>query len=219
MARWFRYYRKRRRYNRSRYRRRYSRLRSSIARSKAMSKTNMIKVECTKTNQVPNSNNQYGGTCGTLNLASILQESESFRNISNIYDQFKIVSARFQIAVVSTSGVGTIAVCAAYDKTGFATAPTFPQISTYASYKVGKMVTPSVEAPRLIYYLPRDAIESITWYDTKKLSSMLNTIAIGTTGYLTSHSGEANGTSLRVNATMMLAVRGARVDTSQITGT
>lgn len=218
MARWFRYYRKRRRYSRSRYRRRYSRLRTSIARSKSMSKTNIIKVETTKTAPVDNSNNDIGGNCVTLGLPGFLQNSESFKNISNIYDQFKIISARFQIAVVSTTGSGTLGVCAAYDKTGFASPPSFKQISTYASYRVGKMVSPSVEAPRLIYYLPRDAIESSTWYDTKKLGAMLNTIAIGTTGYLTSGSGNTNGTSMRVNATLMLAVRGARVDNSSITG-
>lgn len=218
MARWFRYYRRRRRYNRSRYRRRYSRLRTSVARSKSMSKTNVIKVEATQTEQINNSDNTQGGTCLTLGLPAFLQRSDSFQNISNIYDQFKIISARFQIAVVSTTGTGTLAVCAAYDKTGFASEPSFKQISTYASYKVGKMVSPSVEAPRLIYYLPRDAIESITWYDTKKLASMLNTIAIGTTGYLTNGSGTPGGTSMRVNATLMLAVRGARVDNSAITG-
>lgn len=218
MARWFRYYRRRRRYNRSRYRRRYSRLRTSIARSKSMSKTNVIKVEATQTEQVNNSENVAGGSCLTLGLPGFLSKSDSFKNISNIYDQFKIVSARFQIAVVSTTGTGTLAVCAAYDKTGFASEPSFKQISTYASYKVGKMVSPSVEAPRLIYYLPRDAVESINWFDTKNLASMLNTIAIGTTGYLTNGSGTVGGTSMRVNATLMLAVRGARVDNSAITG-
>lgn len=218
MARWFRYYRKRRRYSRSRYRRRYSRLRTSVARSKAMSKTNMIKVESTVTAPLDNSNNATGGAVGTLSLSHFLNNSDSFRNISNIYDQFKIVSARFQLAVVSTTGAGTLAVCAAYDKTGFTTAPTFQQVSTYASYRVGKMVTPTVEAPRLTFYLPRDAVESINWYDTKKLNVMLNTIAVGTTGYLTEGSGSSKGTSMRVTASLMLAVRGARVDTSSITG-
>lgn len=218
MARWFRGYKKRRYYYRRRYRRRYSRLRNSIARSKSMSKTNIIKVESTQTGTTVNITNSDGGTAIMFSLANFLSFSDSFKNISNIYDQFKIVSARFQISVVSTTGVGTMAVCAAYDKTGFASSPTFKQISTYASYKVGKMVTPSVEAPRLVYYLPRDAIESITWFDTKKLSSMLNTLAVGTTGYLTSGEGTSNGTNLRINATMMLAVRGARVDTSPITG-
>ena len=123
-----------------------------------MSKTNIIKVESTKTAPVDNSNNDIGGNCVTLALPSFLSNSDSFKNISNIYDQFKIISARFQIAVVSTNGAGTLAVCAAYDKTGFASKPSFKQISTYASYRVGKMVSPSVEAPRLIYYLPRDAV-------------------------------------------------------------
>lgn len=218
MARWFRYYRKRRRNYRSRYRRRYSRLRTSVARSKAMSKTNMIKVESTVTAPLNNSNNSSGGSVGLLSIAHFLNSSAAFSNISNIYDQFKIVSARFQLAVVSTSGTGTLAVCAAYDKTGFTSAPTFQQVSTYASYKVGKMVTPTVEAPRLVYYLPRDAIESITWYDTKKLNVMLNTLAVGTTGFLSTNDGVENGTSMRVTASLMLAVRGARVDTSSITG-
>lgn len=218
MSKWFRYYRKRRRYSRSRYRRRYSRLRTSVARSKAMSKTNIIKVESTVTAPLNNSSNDSGGSVGTLSLAQFLNSSDAYKNLSNIYDQFKIVSARFQLAVVSTTGAGTLGVCAAYDKTGFTAAPTFKQISTYASYKVGKMVTPSVEAPRLVYYLPRDAVESITWYDTKKLNVMLNTLAVGTTGYLTSGSGTSNGTNMRVSASLMLAVRGARVDTSSITG-
>lgn len=218
MARWFRGYKKRRYYYRRRYRRRYSRLRNSIARSKSMSKTNIIKVEATQTGTTVNLTNSDGGTAIMFSLAYFLKSSDSFKNISNIYDQFKIVSARFQISVVSTTGTGTMAVCAAYDKTGFASSPTFKQISTYASYKVGKMVTPSVEAPRLVYYLPRDAVESITWYDTKKLSSMLNTLAVGTTGYLTAGESSANGTNLRINATLMLAVRGARVDVSDITG-
>lgn len=218
MARWFRGYKKRRYYYRRRYRRRYSRLRNTIARSKAMSKTNVIKVEATQTGNTANITNNDGGTAIMFSLAYFLKTSDSFKNISNIYDQFKIISARFQISVVSTTGVGTMAVCAAYDKTGFASSPTFKQISTYASYKVGKMVTPSVEAPRLVYYLPRDAIESITWYDTKKLSAMLNTLAVGTTGYLTSGESAANGTNMRINATLMLAVRGARVDVSEITG-
>lgn len=183
-----------------------------------MSKTNIIKVETTKTSNINNSDNTQCGTCLTLALPAFLSNSDSFKNISNIYDQFKIVSARFQIAVVSTTGTGTLAVCAAYDKTGFASEPSFKQISTYASYRVGKMVSPNIEAPRLTYYLPRDAVESTTWYDTKKLASMLNTIAIGTTGYLTNGSATPNGTSMRVNATLMLAVRGARVDNSDITG-
>lgn len=217
MARWFRYSRRRRRYSRSRYRRRYSRLRTSVARSKAMSKTNVIKVESTVTANMNNSDNSQGGSCTLLSLAHFLNSSDAFRNISNIYDQFKIISARFQLAVVSTSGTGTIGVCAAYDKTGFAGSPTFKQVSTYASYKVGKMVTPSVEAPKLVYYLPRDSVEALNWYDTKKLNVLLNTLAVGTTGYLTTHAGETDGTSMRVSASLMLAVRGARVDTSQIT--
>lgn len=218
MARWFRGYKKRRYYYRRRYRRRYSRLRTSLARSKAMSKTNVIKVEATNSAPMNNSDNDHGGSCVMFSLSNFLRNSDSFQNISNIYDQFKILSARFQISVVSTTGVGTIGCCAAYDKTGFASNPSFKQVSTYASYKVGKMVTPNVEAPRLVYYLPRDAVESITWFDTKNLSTMLNTLAVGTTGYLTSNSAATNGTTIRINATMMVAVRGVRVDTTTVQG-
>ncbi len=218
MARWFRYSRYRRKYSKRRYYRRRKNLRVSIARSKAMSKTNVIKIETTAPLTLKNFSNNDGGTAWALSLASILKTSLAFTNLSNIYDQFRVVSGRFQIAVVSTTGVGTMAVCAAYDKTGIASGYTFSQLSTYASYKVGKMVSPSNEAPRLVYYLPRDAVESTTWFDTKKLNAMTNTLAIGTTGYLTTNEGAENATSVRICATLMLAVRGSRVDNSAITG-
>lgn len=218
MARWFRYSRYRRKYSKRRYYRRRKNLRVSIARSKSMSKTNMIKIESTASLVLKNFSNNDGGTAWAMSLAKFLKDSEAFKNISNIYDQFKIVSARFQIAVVNTTGVGTMAVCAGYDKTGFANGYTFSQLSTYASFKVGKMVSPSNEAPRLVYYLPRDAVESTTWFDTKKLNTMTNTLCVGTTGYLTQNEDAANGTGVRVNATLMLAVRGSRVDPSAITG-
>ena len=69
-----------------------------------------------------------------------------------------------------------------------------------------------------MYYLPRDAVETTTWFDTKQLNAMTNTLCVGTTGYLTAHENENNGTSLRICATIMIAVRGSRVDTSNIAG-
>lgn len=218
MARWFRYSRFRRKYSKRRYYRRRKGLRTTIARSKAMSKTNMIKVESTMSVPLPNISNAQGGSAYAVSLAGFLKDAPAFVNLGNIYDQFRVVSARFQIAVVSTSGAGTMAACAAYDKTGFRNGYTFADVTTYASYKVGKMVSPSTEAPGLIYYLPRDAVESTNWFDTKKLAGLVNTLVVGTTGFLTNKEGEAGGTKLRICATMMLAVRGSRVDTSAITG-
>lgn len=218
MARWFRYSRYRRKYSKRRYYRRRKNLRVNIARSKTMSKTNMIKVESTSSVQTKNMVNNDGGFATALSLASFLANSDAFKNLGNIYDQFKVVSARFQIALVNTSAKGTMAICAAYDKTGFAAQYSFNQMTTYASYRVGKMVSPSIEAPRLVYYLPRDAVETASWFDTKKLGELKNTLAVGTTGYVTEGGGTANGTQLRICATLMLAVRGSRVDTSNITG-
>ena len=218
MARWFRYSRYRRKYSKRRYYRRRKNLRVSIARSKSMSKTNMIKIEATTTLPIKNFSNADGGYAWAISIGGFLKNSDAFKNVGNIYDQFRVVSARFQLAVVNTTGVGTMAVCAGYDKTGFAQGYTFANLTTYASYKVGKMVSPSNEAPRLVYYLPRDAVETTTWFDTKKLNAMTNTLCVGTTGYLTAHENEANGTSLRVCATIMIAVRGSRVDTSNIAG-
>lgn len=218
MARWFRYSRFRRKYSKRRYYRRRKNLRTTIARSKTMSKTNMIKVESTMSVTLNNIANDQGGTAWALSMASFLKDAPAFKNLGNIYDQFRIVSARFQIAVVNTTATGTMAACAAYDKTGFANGYTFSNVTTYASYKVGKMVSPSVESPSLVYYLPRDAVESTTWTDTKKLSGLVNTLVVGTTGYVTNNGGAANGTKVRICATMMLAVRGSRVDNSDIAG-
>lgn len=218
MARWFRYSRFRRKYSKRRYYRRRKGLRTTIARSKAMSKTNMIKVEASRSITLRNLANDQGGSANATSLAEFLKDAPAFINLGNIYDQFKVVSARFQIAVVNTTATGTMAACAAYDKTGFASGSTFANVTTYASYKVGKMVSPSIEAPSLVYYLPRDAVESATWFDTKKLNELKNTLVVGTTGYVTDKGGAENGTKIRICATMMLAVRGSRVDNSTITG-
>lgn len=211
MARWFRYYRKRRYYRRSRRRSAYIRNKRNIARSKAMSKTNIVKVEGVQTMTTPSiGSTGNGGTLSQMSLSSFLINNTAFKQLSNVYDQFKVVSARFQVSIVNTTAAGNFSCCGAYDKTGFASGINFVNLQTYASYKIGKCVNPATDCPLMTYYLPRGAIETSQWFDTKDLSKLIPTLAFGAAGYAST----AGTFGLSVTATLMLAFRGTRVDTT-----
>ena len=81
MARWFRYSRFRRKYSKRRYYRRRKNLRTAIARSKTMSKTNMIKVESTMSYSLPNIVNDQGGSSVAVSLSSFLKGAPAFVNL------------------------------------------------------------------------------------------------------------------------------------------
>ena len=217
MVRWFRY-RRRRRY----YRRRYSSYRKrtyrkTLYKSKNMSKSNIVKVDYTAPVSIatpsPSANTS---AVGTMSLGTMLVNSAMYKSLSNVYDQVRIVSCRLQIQLVygPTSSSGSI--FCAYDKTGFVSGASIEQIQTYGSYKVGTPRTIGNDPPTLVYYLPRNAIETSQWYDSKKLSAMLNTLSFGYVGSIASQSPQSMQFTVTLSANC--AFRGSRLDTTTATG-
>ena len=213
MARWFRYRRRRRVYYRRRRTYRSKRLQKSLFHAKNMSKTNVVKLEATTT-----LNGSIGAGSASIqspiSMAALLSNSAMFTSLSNVYDQVKVISCRFQVQAVAAPNGSSGMVFGVYDKTGFDSTANLTQLQTYGSYKCGVARIAGTECSSLIYYLPRNAIESIQWFDTKDLSKMINTLSFGYQGVLA-----AEGTiALSVTASIMCAFRGSRLDTRAVSG-
>lgn len=213
MVRWFRYRRRRRVYYRRRRTYRTKRLQKSLFHAKNMSKTNVVKLESTA-NLSGNISEGASWYAGGLSMSSLLSSSSMFTSLSNVYDQVKVISCRFQVQAVAAPSGSSGMVFGVYDKTGFATSANLQQFQTYGSYKAGIARVAGTECASLTYYLPRNAIESIQWFDTKDLSKMINTITFGYNGVVAA----AGAVALSVTASIMCAFRGSRLDTRAITG-
>lgn len=213
MARWFRYRRRRRVYYRRRRTYRSKRLQKSLFHAKNMSKTNVVKLEATTT---LNGNIAQGSSSvhSPISMAALLANSAMFTSLSNVYDQVKVVSCRFQVQAVAAPSGSSGMVFGVYDKTGFGASANLSQLQTYGSYKCGVARIAGTECASLTYYLPRNAIESIQWFDTKDLTKMINTLAFGYQGVIAT----AGAVALSLTASIMCAFRGSRLDTRSVTG-
>lgn len=213
MARWFRYRRRRRVYYRRRRSYRSKRLQKTLFHAKNMSKTNVVKLEATTT--LSGSIGQGSSSIQSpISMAALLANSAMFTSLSNVYDQVKVVSCRFQVQAVSAPSGSSGMVFGVYDKTGFDSSANLTQLQTYGSYKCGVARIAGTECASLTYYLPRNAIESIQWFDTKDLSKMINTLSFGYQGVISG----AGTVALSVTASIMCAFRGSRLDTRTVTG-
>lgn len=213
MARWFRYRRRRRVYYRRRRAYRSKRLQKSLYHAKNMSKTNVVKLEATTTlnGSIASGSASFASP---LSMSSLLSGSSMFTSLSNVYDQVKVVSCRFQVQAVAAPSGSSGMVFGVYDKTGFDATATMQQLQTYGSYKCGVARIAGTECSSLTYYLPRNAIETIQWFDTKDLSKMINTLSFGYLGVIAAQGNVA----LSVTASIMCAFRGSRLDTRAVTG-
>lgn len=182
-----------------------------------MSKTNIVKVDytmpVTATTPAVSANTSV---FDKISLGTMLANSAMYKSLSNVYDQFKIASCRLQIQLVTGPSSSSGSIFCAYDKTGFVSAATMEQLQTYGSYRVGAPKTIGNDPPTLVYYLPRNAIETSQWYDTKKLGAMLNTIAFGYVGSIASQSPSSMQFTVTLSANC--AFRGSRLDTTTATG-
>lgn len=182
-----------------------------------MSKTNIVKVDYTvPVNITTPTTAANTSAVATMSLGTMLVSSAMYKSLSNVYDQVKVASCRLQIQLVTGPTSSSGSVFCAYDKTGFVSGATMEQIQTYGSYRVGVPRTIGNDPPTLVYYLPRNAIETSQWYDSKKLGAMLNTLAFGYVGSIASQ----NPSSMQFTVTLSAncAFRGSRLDTTTATG-
>lgn len=182
-----------------------------------MSKTNVVKVDYTAPVTIATpAVSANTSAIGSTSLGTMLVSSAMYKSLSNVYDQVRVVSCRIQIQLVQGPSGSSGSIFCAYDKTGFVSGATMEQIQTYGSYKIGVPRTVGSDPPTLVYYLPRNAIETSQWYDTKKLGAMLNTLAYGYVGSITSTTPSPLQFTVTLSANC--AFRGSRLDTTVATG-
>lgn len=155
-----------------------------------------------------------------LDVPALINSSAMHRQLSNVFDQYRIekVTIRFKpISTVNTSQGATVSFLNFFtvvDRSGLSTGLTVDDLRTYASYKetVWSM-TGDTPRPHIMNLGQADMVSRTEYYDSKKLAGF-PTVAFGCDVGQSVSAATAYTFTVEIDA--QIRYRGVRLDTSNV---
>ena len=152
-----------------------------------------------------------------LDIPALLAASDMHRQLSNVFDQYKIEKATVKILpnigpAAPTNATSYISFFSVVDRTGF-NSPTIDQLRSYGSYKETNWSWNDSPAPHMVYIGQSDVVSKSTYYDTKS-TAVFPKVKVG--GDLGASQTTSLAWTFSVEIDAQVRYRGVRLDTSSV---
>lgn len=162
-----------------------------------------------------------GGQGVTKNIATLIMQSSMHRNLSNVFDQYRIEKATIKLkdAGVTFGGAYTTTqlpvLSSIVDRTGLAAAIDINAMRTYSSYKETSLSANNDISPtHTIYIGASNIVEATTYYDTKVVTNFPQIyIAIALPTNVPNTDGYSYTRTFTMDIEAQVRYRGVRLDT------
>lgn len=179
-----------------------------------------INVRSPLTLNIPANNN---ATWQTLDIPAAITGSDMHRQLSNVFDQYRIEKLTVRIKpVITTDPTGSnnslfsyLSFFSCVDRSGFSNSITLAQLRTYSSYKETNWAANGGDTPRshVINIGQADLVSRTEYYDTKS-TAKFPTVCVGYDVGQTVTDQLSNSFTVEIDA--QVRYRGVRLDTSNV---
>lgn len=168
------------------------------------------------------------GTGAAIELPTLVRNSSMHRNLSNVFDQYRIEKLTIKIRDAGTStanGYTTTmlpVICSIVDRTGLAGGLDLDQMRTYSSYKETLLSANNDISPTHTVYIGASTIvESSEYFDTKQLTTFPKVYVAVVLPSAVANSGDAEHPysytrQLSIDVEAQVRYRGVRLDPTVI---